>query len=144
MLERIKHWFGSFSTSRAEHEAAWSAVREPGPDGFSAHQRDCERELQAALELRGLSLQNRRVELVRPTLKDPKEALVYAEVPQLGAEIWVSASQTDIDTPGKSLRLEEWDCRTPAEHVRIVRDFVESLPLRVTRAAQQGVEPDVE
>ena len=129
----IGGWYVWFSPSaqrhRERHEAAWSPVRVPGTDGLSDHQRECERAIVHALEGRKLTLRNRRVDPFRLTKEDPKEALVYAEVPELGAELWISASQTDIDTPSSTLRLEEWDAATPADHIEIVRKFVEGLPL---------------
>ena len=132
-------WFSPWARKqRGEHEAAWAGFTDPDPSGLSQLQRECERRLAEVLASRGLSLRNRRIE------EDPLEpyqapsttrearnrgCMIVADMPELGAEVWISGDQTDISSPSDELRLEEWDTKTPDEHYETVVSFVRSLPL---------------
>jgi hypothetical protein len=134
LLSRIRAFFRDIRTWHEDHETAWAQCRTPGHDGLTLFQRDCERRVLAALEARGLSLSNRRIEELRGSGDEDTEPMIVGEIPVLGAKLWIYADQTDITTQTEELRLEEWDTKTPAEHFAAVEEFVLSLP-RVEGAA---------
>src|SRR5262245_16938288 len=120
LLRRLGRW-------SSEHRDAWSVARASGPDGLTAFQVECELRLSSALAARGLSLEQRQIEPFRWPGEEP-ELMVVACVPNLSAEVWIYADQTEIKTPGATLRLEAWDTKTPEEHYARVEAFVASLP----------------
>ncbi len=119
-------WFSPWAhTQRASHEARWAGFVDVRPDGLTELQRECERRLAEELASRGLSLRNRRIESDVGPNRD--ESMIIAEVPELDARVWLYPDQTDIVTPQKKLRLEEWDTLTPEEHFETVVSFVSSV-----------------
>jgi len=129
MLAQIRQRIARFLGSRRRHEEAWEPVRNPVNGDFSPFQHECEQLILECLSNRGLQLSNRRVKRFRLTSRDPEESLLEADIPGLGAELALSASQTDIFAPSGGLCLEEWGTETPEEHLEIVRDYLEKLPL---------------
>lgn len=138
MLARVRRWLHDVSGWNAEHRAAWAGLTDPGADGFTPFQQECEQRLSRVVASRGLSLLNRRLEA------DPLEpyqapsrtsegrnpgCMIVAEIAELGAKVWLSGDQTDISAPSKQLRLERWDTKTPEQHYEAVVSFVRSLPL---------------
>ena len=138
MLSRVRRWFHDVRSWNAEHRAAWATCTDPGADGFTPLQRECERRLAEVLASRGLLLLNRRIEAdplgpyQAPSSTGEAQTpgcMVVAEITELGATVWLYRDQTDIRTSSKELRLEEWDTKTPEQHYDAVVAFVGSLPL---------------
>ncbi len=48
-------------------------------------------------------------------------------IPELDAEVWIYEDQTEIATTERSLNLERWGVRSPAEHFEIVEEFLTEL-----------------
>ena len=122
MLGKVLAWLTEQRQWNADHKRAWAGAAEPGPDGLSRLQRDTEAAVRALLKERGLDLVNR--ELVRT---GGPEDYIVADVPALQAKVWIYSDQTDVETPTADLRLEEWDARTPEEHLEKVLAFLRSL-----------------
>lgn len=129
MFDRLREWIRSTRSFRADHEAAWAPVRQPDSDGFSPHLVASERLVVEVLRERGLALTSREVHMGRILDHEPLAAWVTASVPELGAELWLSCDQTEIVAPNYKLILEEWDTRTPQEHLDTVADAIRQLPL---------------
>jgi hypothetical protein len=57
------------------------------------------------------------------------EPIIVAEVPALDAQLWIYVDQTDVFTPTKRFSLEEWDAKTPEEHIDRVVEHIRELPV---------------
>ncbi len=134
MLSRIRRFVRDEKQWHSDHRSSWSGMVEPGPDGMTQFQGECERAIVETLSDRGLSLRERTVE-------GDSERFVVAQVPELSATVWIYSNQTDIDAPGQELRLEQWDTRTPEDHYERVLAFLSGLPL-VEEAPNTRVQTD--
>ena len=126
MLTRIRNAWRSWRNWPKEHEAAWAPYLEVNSEGLTRFQIETERRLVEVLMLRGLSLRDRRLEGHPPSEPDALDGTlaIFALIPELEAEVWISEDQTDITSEHKSIRLEKWDAKTPAEHMQYAEELL--------------------
>ena len=110
-----------------EHEAAWRPATVPGPDSLTPFQRNCEVSLSAALKARGAELAERS--LYRTA---DGETIVEGRVVPINLDVWIQPDGAQAGFGKGTIRLEEWDARTPEE---LIDEFVKSVATILDRRA---------
>lgn len=121
MLRSIRQWIQRQKEWSTDHRTSWAGAGDAGPDGLSPLQRQCMEAVRQALSIRGIPLANERIE-------GDMERFVVADVPDLGAVVWIYLSGACAMAPSGEMRVEEWDTRSPDEMCQRVADFLRTLP----------------
>jgi hypothetical protein len=123
MLGKVGRWLSDARQWRRDHEAAWRDARNPGPDGMSSFQRECEERLTGALSRVGTTLADRTFDT------GEQESFVTATLGTTDIRLWIYTDGAQLFAPGVVLRFEEWDALSPRELAEEVaaaaRDLVE-------------------
>lgn len=96
--------FAKWRRWNREHREAWNGFTEPGPDGLSRFQRECEAALLAA---------GAEPVSVEPFGENAAVILMKAGA----ADLWITPDGAQL---GDDVQLEEWDALTPAELIETV------------------------
>jgi len=126
MFVRLRNAVRSWRNWRKDHDEAWAPYLKADPDGLNRFQKETERRLVQVLMLRGLSLRGRRLE-ARPDYEPDVGGAsfwILAEIPELGADVLIYEDQTEVASDRKEIRLEQWDAKTPEEHIQFAEELL--------------------